>query len=122
MQKSIKVLALLLALLCFVTVFVACDGGETNQNDEETTAGKAQESTAEATETETEFFPEVEKQNYGAEFYLNIQAGGTNPKKFYWVEEGSKDAMSEAIYARQTSVYDHLGVEIIGVEAGTYDT
>ena len=122
MQKSIKVLALLLALLCFVTVFVACDGGETNQNDEETTAGKAQESTAEATETETEFFPEVEKQNYGAEFYLNIQAGGTNPKKFYWVEEGSKDAMSEAIYARQTSVYDHLGVEIIGVEAGTYDS
>ncbi|MBQ8409824.1 MAG: hypothetical protein IJY39_13270 [Clostridia bacterium] len=121
MKRPLRLIALLLALLCLLTAFVACEDSDPETDSRETSAAQPDGSGTTETETETEFFPDVDKQNYGAEFYLNIQTGGTNPKKFYWVEEGEKDAMSEAIYARQTSVYDYLGVEIIGVEAGVYN-
>jgi hypothetical protein len=140
MKKTIKLMALLLAILCFVSAFAACNENTSGSNEseskqEENNAGEGTEnipSASEGSQTEAkteeteesvaeEAFPNVEKNNYNTDFYLSIQAGGTNPIKYYWVEEGENDAMSEAIYARQTSVRDYLGVEIVGSEAGAYD-
>ena len=122
MKKTTKLLALLLAVLCFASAFVACNETTTDEGETESrVVAESNTQTEEKTE-ETEFYPDVERKNYNTEFYLSIQAGGTNPIKYYWVAEGEKDAMSEALYARQMSVQDYLGVEIVGVEAGTYDT
>ena len=119
MKKTIKLLALLLAVLCFASAFVGCNETTSDETESETESQAVEEITQ--TET-TEFYPNIKKNNYSTEFYLSIQTGGTNLMKYYWVEEGENNAMSEAVYARQTSVRDYLGVEIIGSEAGSYDT
>jgi ABC-type glycerol-3-phosphate transport system substrate-binding protein len=108
MKKTTKLLAFLLAVLCAASAFVACGGDATVESETESTTAEGTQT--EAKTEETEFYPDVEKNNYNTEFYLSIQAGGTNPIKYYWVEEGEKDAMSEALYARQMSVGDYLGV------------
>ena len=120
MKKSIRLFSLLLALFCVLATFAACNEGG-NAEEESKIAENTPTSVTTEAESETEFLPDVEKQDYGEEFYLSIQAGGTNPIKYYWVEEGENDAMSEAIYARQMNVRNYLGVEIVGTEAGAYD-
>ncbi len=72
MQKTIKLVALLLAMFCLLSVFAGCSGENQPANNEEETTAAANESTAEQTETETEFMPNVEKNDYNTEFYLSI--------------------------------------------------
>ena len=117
MKKSFKLLSLILAVLMAVSSFVACDG---NKDDE--TEGKQVEnatSSESATELVTEAKPNVPENDYGEEFYLSIYEG-SNPMKYYWVEESDNDVMSEALFARQEKVRQYLGVNIVGTPAGTY--
>lgn len=118
MKKSLKLLTFMLAILMAFSAFVACDGGE----DEVETKDKQETNTASSetvTETETEAKPNVAENDYGTDFYLSIYEG-SNPMKYYWVEESDNDVMSEALFARQEKVRQYLGVNIVGTPAGTY--
>lgn len=120
MKTKVKVLALLLAAFMCLSVFVACDNSE-NKEDETNAQSGSETTVSTETQEETEEKPEIEKKDYGTEFFLSILPD-VNPMKFYWVEESENDVMSEALYARQQKVLDYLGVEIIGSNAGSYQT
>ena len=106
MKSYVRILAILLIFIMSVSVFVGC--GETEP--EVTTAAP------DATDaTEDEYLPEIEKNNYGEEFYLNILPD-VNPMDFYWVEEAGDAVLSNALYNRQENVRKYLGVEIVGVK------
>lgn len=119
MKNLAKLLALVLAMLCVFSTLVACDA---NDKEEETNAAGSQAETAltDENETTTEFFPDVKKQDYGADFNLMIQPQ-SNRVDYYWVEESNNDALSEAIYTRQQQVYDYLGVEITATIVDGHD-
>lgn len=82
--------------------FAACDAlfeeGEIEETDED---------------PDSEIKPDIAKKNYDKEFYLWIM-DDTNRPGYHWVEKGEGDVLSEAIFARQQKVYNHIGVEIIG--------
>ena len=119
MNTQIKLLSLLLALVMLVSTFVACDGGNQVTDDETKAPGESETvNSTEASETETvaetEYFPAIDKKDYGADYFLHIH-GDVNPPSFYWVEESSNDALSQALFDRQQKVSDHLGVNIVAV-------
>ena len=51
----------------------------------------------------------IPKTNYGEDFLMLINPD-TNKFHYHWVEESSNDVMTEAVYARQEKVREHLGV------------
>ena len=106
MKRYFRIIALILALATLVSVFVGCgtEGGKTN--DENSTSSKAEEETEEV-------HPEIEKKNWGTEFYFS-NMDDVNPADYYWVEKSSNNTMTDAIYNRQETVRKYLGVEIIG--------
>ncbi|MBQ8408521.1 MAG: hypothetical protein IJY39_06605 [Clostridia bacterium] len=128
MKKYNRIISFVLALVMLTSAFVACDSSTTeNTTDAETNqsvntnAGEATAVTESISETETEYFPDIAEKDYGATFHIYIQ-GDANKPYFHWVEESLGDALSESIYARQEKVYAHLGVEIVGSDAGNFQT
>ena len=121
-KKLILFCSLLLAIVMTLSAFVSC-GGTTGEN---TTADKGENnnqteqkaSDSEEITTEEEYKPDIEVKNYNAEFYLSIM-NDVNPIEYYWVEESSNDGMSEAVYARQEKIRQHIGVEIVGTKTET---
>ncbi|MBQ7830295.1 MAG: extracellular solute-binding protein [Clostridia bacterium] len=108
MKKSFKILALLLAVIMMVSVFVACNDGEgttdeTTVNNEDTNGSED--------ETTGEVMPDIEKKNYDSTFYLSVM-GDVNPMDRYWVEESNDDVLSAALFERQERVKSYLGVEV----------
>ena len=125
MKTYLKVISLVLALVMLFSSLVACDSrevetnGAENTNTEAATGNEGNESAEEtASETETDYFPDVARKNYDDSFFLAIH-NDSNPMVYYWVEESSNDAMSQAIYDRQMKVKDYLGVEILATKTET---
>ncbi|MBQ8409993.1 MAG: hypothetical protein IJY39_14120 [Clostridia bacterium] len=118
MKKSFRILSLILALVITLSTFVSCDGAE-----EENTTTAENEQTVESTvqETESEYFPDIAKKDYGTTFHLYNQQS-SNVTKYHWVEESSGDALSESIFARQEMIREYLGVEIVASEGGSHMT
>lgn len=130
MKIIFKILSFLFIAVIFLNAFAACDSGtatetvETLANVEATedTRSEAVSGTESQSEFETEYvsgseseaMPAVEKTNYGSDFFLWIMSGVSNRFEYYYVEDGQNDVLSEAIFARQQRVYEHLGVEIVG--------
>lgn len=117
MKTNLKLLSLALALLLSLSVFVSC--GETTPVESEAEEPTGTESisvtkTEEAT-TEADFFPDIEEKNYGKDYFLHIH-GDVNPPQYYWVEESSNDALSQALFNRQQQVADYLGVNILATK------
>ncbi len=118
-----KLLALFLILAMSLSLFVAC-GDKENETDagtkeEVTTNGEITLDSSDTTTDEiaTEAFPEIDKNDYGEEFYLIIQ-GDSNVFNYHWIEESKGDTMTEAVYNRQEQVRQYLGVEIVGQNRG----
>ncbi|MBQ8409988.1 MAG: hypothetical protein IJY39_14095 [Clostridia bacterium] len=122
MKTYVKVLSVLLTILMLLPCFTACDGSEddTTASGESATVGTEAPAT-EASETETEYAPDVAKTDYNAEFYLSVQPD-SNYFEYHWVEESDNDALSQAIYNRQQLVEEYLGVKIVGTKVGTSKT
>lgn len=142
MKKSLKILALILALVLSFSVFAACDSG--SSGDDETkaespssaekddgngtgneTSGTGAENATNETEPEepieTEPMPDIEKKNYATDYFMYIQQD-VNAMGYHWVEESDKDAMSQALFNRQEKVREHLGVTITASQAGSHTT
>ena len=98
-------------VLSTVVTLAACDKAE------EETTGAASGSNEETTVDEA--MPEIEKKNYGDEFYLHVLPD-VNPVKYYYAEESQGDILTDAIYTRQEKVRQHIGVEIIGAATGNF--
>ncbi len=107
MKRYIRLISLILSLIMMTSVFAACNG----DTPEVTTDDPSQESEVD------ELLPDIEKKNYGKEFYLPIQGD----MDYYYVEESLNDGISDAIYNRQENVRKYLGVEIISTETLGHD-
>ena len=111
MKKSLRLLTLILAMAMLLSLLAACDKANNTTDEEDNTNA----------ETVDEFFPDVSKKNYDTDFFITNQTD-CNPMKYYWVEESSGDAMSEALYLRQEQVRKHLGVTITATLASGHTT
>ncbi len=125
-KKLSTVLALVLILAMTLSLFAGCNTGKEGSEDEsknEATTNNGEVSpdkgsdTESKTEVETEALPEVEKNNYGKEFFLWI-VSDSNVADYHWIKESKGDIMTEAVYNRQEQVRQYLGVEIVGQVAG----
>ncbi len=116
-KKLLSLLALTLILTMTLPLFAACGDGEqgtdADTKAEQTTSGEptSDSGSVSLTETEAAVFPEVEQQDYDADFFMHIMADSNRPE-YHWVEESRGDTMSEAVYNRQEQVRRYLGVEI----------
>lgn len=116
MKKHTRLLSLLLSI-CLAASSTAMLA---NCDEKEETTSRSETSIEETTATQTEeVLPDIPKKDYGDEFYLHILPD-VNPPKYYWVEESDNDILSDAIYARQEKVRNHIGVEVIGKPTGDF--
>ncbi len=118
MKRSIKLIALFLALVMCCSALFACntteeESTEAPNNQNESGSGSGSESETEEAAGGFEFIPDIAETDYGKDFILSIM-GDSNSTKYHWVEESAGDALSESIYARQEAVFKHLGVEVVG--------
>jgi len=141
MKKAVQVISVLLSLMLLLSCFVACNEteSETNKASQDTEAAQESSDTiaqngseettetgpisgsaveTESTETATEYMPDIEKKNYGEDFFLSVQPEH-NPIQYHWVEESKNDVMSQAVYNRQERIFDYLGVEIFATATAT---
>ncbi len=112
MKNIFKLLAVLLSIVILVTSFAGCEVTENPQTQNGTGSSESPD------DSSMEYVPEIDKTNYGEEFYLSIM-GDVNTPEYYWVEENKSDTMSAAVYERQEKVRAHIGVEIIGSQTET---
>lgn len=137
MKIFIRIASIIMILTVLSACAISCDSSsasnETNASSAEVTNSQNESTTEETSpndssdtqiaetegETENENAPSVEKKNYNDDFFLSIYTQD-NPIAYHWVEESQNDAMSQSLYARQQSVHDHLGVNIVGFSAGEH--
>ena len=109
---TIKILALLLAVLLTLPLMVAC--GDTNEPTE-TTGGAVIEGTDEKA-------PAVAKNNYDTEFTV-LYCADIFQKGYFFVEEDERQPgndMDDKVYERALAVEEYLGVDIIAENGGGY--
>ena len=111
MRTNIKFLTIFIALVLFITSFAGCGNATADNNADDGTLPELGDGSA-------EYVPDIEKKNYGEEFYLWVM-NDVNAIEYYWVEESMNDSMSEAVYGRQEKVRAHIGVEIFGSKTPT---
>ena len=117
MKKYVKLSAFLLACLMMLSLLAGCGGDEVQTENMQNASDTVEET---VTEVETEAMPDVERNNYGEDFFLWVM-NDTNNIKYHFVEEGENDVLSEAIFARQEKVREYLGVNIVGAKTpGTF--
>lgn len=132
MKIKLRILSFLFIAIISFNALVACDNGVDAEDAESEVSVATTESTPESEtvtkdenetkiQTETEAFPDVDKNNYDSDFFLWIMSGVSNRFEYYYVEGGQNDVLSEAIFARQQRVYEHLGVELVGSGYPNYD-
>ncbi len=114
-KRLLSTLTAVLLIASMLLSFVACGEGE--ENPPATTDAPASGDVAE-TEGETKYDPEIAVKDYDTEF--NVVIGGTFDKQYYFVEAGEGDAMSDSVYERQVKIQDHIGVEFVLQDAGTW--
>ncbi len=112
MKKSLRLLTLILVFALSLSVFAGCNGNEEQTKDNEVT---------DDTEELDEFRPDIEKKNYGSDFFLWVSVD-SNPADYYWVKESDGSAISEAVYARQEDVRKYLGVDMTMTKLAGHST
>ena len=128
-----KILSAILVLLFIAACFVSCaekepvqDGSGTKKA-ELTTVEIANETEPEETKEPTKaeiaqtFLDKIPNVNYNREFNVLCMQGVGNSEKEVWVENASDEPIDNAVYMRNTALYDKLGVTIVKhpVDVGT---
>ena len=112
MRSTVKLVSLMLAILMLASAFVGCKSPVESDETTEARTSTEESTVAQDTDTEEEFKPDIEIKSYNDEFYLWVM-GDVNPGQYYWVEESANETMSDAVYARQEKIRQHIGVEIV---------
>ncbi len=116
MKNMTKILSLFLVIVMLASMFAACDSGKTNETETKANDNQQTNATTEVSETETEFFPEIEKKDYGTEMYMETYPGD-NMLRYMYAEEDLGDVVTSALYKRQQNLLDYLGIDLIGKNA-----
>lgn len=115
MTHFTKFMAILLACLMLASAFASCDSGKTPEETESKQAQQGSENGTRAPEeSETEYMPEIERTNYGEDFYLQAY-GGSQYMIYLWAEDRDQNIITEAVYDRQQKVEDYLGITMFGI-------
>ena len=106
MKNFAKLMALVLACLMILSLLASCDNGKTNDETETKAQNESVNAdSASASEEETEYLPDVDRNNYGEEFYLQAY-GGAAHMQYLWVEERDQNIVTEAVYDRCQKVQE----------------
>ena len=91
-------------LLAFLMIFAlpSCNSVEETTDIEET----------DEEDTEKDYFPDVDKNDYDADFNIYMLPMCNYPE-YYVLEESNGSMMDEAVYARQERIKRYLGVEMV---------
>ena len=110
MKKCIRSLILLLTLCLSLTAFISCEKKEDLEVDDL--------DYEEEEENAYDYFPGVEKTDYGEDVNIYIMPDSNPSDYFLLKDEESNDGspMDEAVFARQERVNRYLGVEIVLID------
>ena len=128
-----KILSAILVLLFIAACFVSCaekepvHNGSGTKKAELTTVEIANETEPEETKEPTKaeiaqtFLDKIPNVKYNREFNVLCMQGVGNSEKEVWVENASDEPIDNAVYLRNTALYDKLGVTIVKhpVDVGT---
>ena len=106
MKRFIRILLLLLVAILSLSVFIACDEKEGDEDDWDDSQFGAGE----------DFFPDVERTDYDMDF--NIFFAPSTTVDLYYMDDEKNDGspMDESVFNRQERVQRYLGIDIISVE------
>ena len=106
MKRFIRILLLLLVAILSLSVFIACDEKEGDEDDWDDSQFGAGE----------DFFPDVERTDYDMDF--NIFFAPSTTVDLYYMDDERNDGspMDESVFNRQERVQRYLGIDIISVE------
>lgn len=120
-HRPTRMLCALLACLMLLGSAASLFGCASSSEQETTAAADNASSTSEeVVETSTEYNPNIEKKNYNTTF--NVITGGFNKELLFIDDESRRDgnSLDEAIYERGALIKDHLGVEWVIADAGSW--
>lgn len=109
MRFFTKLSLIILALSLTLSLFIGCEEKEAEELD--TFEDEDGDYIA------NDYFPEIERKDYGADFNLYIMSD-SNPRDYFYMDEDNNDGspMDEAVFARQTKVNRYLGIDILRVD------
>ncbi|MBO5305168.1 MAG: hypothetical protein J6B12_00245 [Clostridia bacterium] len=113
MKTAQRIFLLVLILTHAISALTSCNTGKDTETEQDSKTPSEALGTETESETEVEYLPEIERNNYDTDFFLSIMPTASF-MEYHWVKESSNDAMSQAIYDRQQKVREYLGVNLIG--------
>ena len=108
-----RILACLLAAVMLLGA-TACGVGEKDKTDDEAKGTSA--SNGSESEGEEVYVPDIEKKNYEMEF--NIAT--VHDKEMVIVEQTSGDTLLDSVYERAVNIKEHVGVDLVILDAGDW--
>lgn len=106
MKKMLRITTFILACLMMIAVFAGCN----SEQEKTTTAANANKPSGGET-TEAVEPPPVEDKNYETDFnFLDVK--DCFPKDYFFATEQTDDVMNNAVYTRQLTIKESLGVDI----------
>lgn len=119
-----KILCIILTLLFTAGAFVSC-ADQNNRQGADTTKSQSNDSAAVTTAAETEpeeltnadkakpFLDELPKVKYDRTFNVLCMFNVGNSEKEIWAEEASSEPIENAVFLRNTAMFDNYGVTIM---------
>ena len=102
MKLWLKLLSLFFVLAFTLSVFVGCNGANTNDPSDT-------DYEDETDDDEIDYFPEIDKKDYNDE--LNLYVATENERDFYVLDESNGSPMDEAVFSRMERIKRYLGID-----------
>lgn len=127
MKKFTRILSALIASLFVISAICSCQekphGSEKDSTatttKEEISTNEAVSATENSSESETELISGIEKKNYNSDFNV-LTLKDMFPADYFFTEENTYDDMTDAVYTRMQNVNEHLGIELVSIDAGAF--
>ena len=104
MKLWLKLLSLFFVLAFTLSVFVGCNGANTNDPSDT-------DYEDETDDDEIDYFPEIDKKDYNDE--LNLYVATENERDFYVLDESNGSPMDEAVFSRMERIKRYLGIDMV---------
>lgn len=106
MKKFLRIITLLMSFLLVLTLFIGCNKENEDKDDSEFDFGD---------EGGADFFPDIERKDYGEDLNFYIMGASNPPDYFLLADEDDNDGspMDEAVFNRQEKVNRFLGIDLV---------